>query len=210
MAKDITLRQLRYFVAAAESGQLSLAAKTSHVAQSTVTNAILTLETSLGIDLFQRKPNGVTLTADGYKFYHRAKHILDSLDIAISEPQFQTHELSGSISLAASYTLLGYYLPSRMARFRQQYPDIDIDLRALERPDIEEQVASGKVELGVVILSNLKDRERFHHHVLLRSRRQLWTASNHPLQEQEFASLQDISQYPYILITADEVENVTE
>ena len=210
MAKDITLRQLRYFVAAAETGQLSMAAKTSHVAQSTVTNAILTLEASMGVTLFQRKPNGVTLTADGYKFYHHTKHILDSLDVAINEPQFRTHDLKGSIRIAASYTLLGYFLPPRMARFRQQYPDLNIDLRALERSEIEEQVAANDVELGIVLLSNVQERKRFGHHVLLRSRRQLWTPANHPLQAKEFASLEDISHYPYILITADEVESTTQ
>ncbi|MEZ5478732.1 MAG: LysR substrate-binding domain-containing protein [Thiolinea sp.] len=209
MAKDISLRQLRYFVAAAETGQLSLAAKRVHVAQSTVTSSILLLEESLGLELFQRQPHGVILTAEGYKFYHRAKQILDMLDEAVNEPRFQSHELTGSIRVAATYALLGYYLPSRMARFRQQYPDINIDLHDLERAEIEARVLNGDLELGVVLLSNVSERERFGHHVLLRSRRQLWASTRHPLLEQKHAALEDIAAYPYIQITVDEAEAAT-
>ncbi len=210
MAKDISMRQLRYFVTTAETGQLSMAAKKVHVVQSTVTNAILQLEASLGVSLFQRRPGGVIMTAEGYKFYHRARHILDTLDEAISEPHFQKHEMRGAIRIAASYALLGYFLPARMARFRQQYPDIDLDLQDRERPDIEAGVLNGELELGVVILSNLSGRDRFASHVLLRSRRQLWTSASHPLLEKKHASLADIAQYPYIQLNVDEAEQSTQ
>ena len=209
MPKDISLRQLRYFIAAAESGQLSMAAKKVHVAQSTVTNAILQLEDSLGVRLFERHPQGVTLTAEGYNFYHRAKNVHEDLEAAISAPHFQRHQLIGSIRMAASYALLGYFLPPLMARFRQQYPDIDLDLHDMERPQIEEGVLSGDLELGLILLSNSTRRNEFDHHVLLRSRRQLWTAAHHPLSRQAHATLQDIATYPYIQVTVEEGEAST-
>lgn len=210
MNSDISLRQLRYFIAAAETGQILMAAKKVHVAQSTVTNAILHLEEALGVKLFERHPYGVVLTAEGYNFYHRAKQIQENLEVAISEPHFQRHQLKGVITLGASYALLGYFLPPLLARFRQHYPDIDLDLRDMERPAIEEGVFSGELELGLVLLSNCTERERFSSHVLLRSRRQLWTSSHHPLHKQAFASLQDIADYPYIQLTVDEGESATQ
>lgn len=210
MNKDISLRQLRYFIAAAETGQLSMAAKQVHVAQSTVTNAILHLEDSMGVKLFERHPQGVTLTAEGYNFYHRAKQIQENLDIALSEPHFQRHHLTGAVRMGASYALLGYFLPPLLARFRQHYPDIDLDLHDMERPEIEAAVLSGELELGLVLLSNTSQRERFNYHVLLRSRRQLWASANHPLLAQTFASLADIAHYPYIQFTMDEGEAATQ
>ncbi len=210
MGNDISLRQLRYFIAAAETGQLSMAAKKVHVAQSTVTNAILHLEESMGVRLFERHPQGVVLTADGYNFYHRAKHIQESLEVAISEPHFQRHQLQGTIRMAASYALLGYFLPPLMARFRQHYPDIDLDLHDMERPAIEAGVLSGELELGLVLLSNSSERQHFAHHVLLRSRRQLWASAHHPLTEKPFAALTDIATYPYIQLTVEEGELSTQ
>ncbi len=209
MAKDISIRQLRYFIATVETGQLSMAAKKLHVAQSTVTNAVLQLEQSLGVALFERHPQGVVLTAEGYNFYHRAKRIHEELEAAINEPHFQRHQLQGSIRVGASYAVLGYFLPPLLARFRQHYPDIDLDLRDMERPAIEAGVESGELELGVMLLSNSLERGRFAHHVLLRSRRQLWTSAHHPLSEQPHATLQDIAAYPYIQITVEEGEEAT-
>lgn len=209
MAENITLRQLRYFVAAARTGRFSMAASDEHVSQSAITNAVLALEKELGVSLFDRLPQGVALTAEGEEFFHHARHILDSVRDATNKPRFRAANLRGTVSVAASYTVLGYFLPELLARFRASYPDVEIDLRDLDRPHIEEAVLSGEVELGVAILSNVRGVDRFGHAVLVRSRRQLWVAPEHPLARVASPSLQDIAQHPYILITADESETST-
>ena len=61
---NVTLRQLRYFVAAARSGQFSMAATSENVSQSAITNAVLALEKELGVRLFERLAQGVSLTAE--------------------------------------------------------------------------------------------------------------------------------------------------
>jgi DNA-binding transcriptional LysR family regulator len=209
MANDVTLRQLRYFAAAARTGRFSMAAADEHVSQSAVTNAVLALESQLGVRLFDRHPHGVTLTPEGHNFHRRTQDILDSLDDAIREPGFQRYALRGTVRIAASYTVLGYFLPDLLARFRRRYPEVVLDLVDLDRPEIEAAVASGDVELGVALLSNVDKRERFGHQVLVRSRRQLWTASGHPLLSASAPSLADIARYPYILLEVDEGERST-
>jgi DNA-binding transcriptional LysR family regulator len=209
MSPEVTLRQLRYFVAAAETGQFSMAAAQSHVSQSAITNAVLQLEAALNVRLFDRLPHGVTLTGEGHNFLQHARHILDSLQDALREPRFQMHSLRGSVSIGASYTVLGYFLPPLLARFRMQYPDVNIDLQDMDRAGIDAAVLAGKVELGVVILSNVPARGRFAHHVLVRSRRRLWTSESHPLLQIESPSLKDVARYPYIQITQDEAEQST-
>jgi len=209
MANDVTLRQLRYFAAAARTGRFSMAAADEHVSQSAVTNAVLALEAQLGVRLFDRHPHGVTLTPEGHNFHRRTQDILDSLDDAIREPGFQRYALRGTVRIAASYTVLGYFLPDLLARFRRRYPEVVLDLVDLDRPEIEAAVASGDVELGVALLSNVEKRDRFGHQVLVRSRRQLWTASGHPLLSASAPSLADIARYPYILLEVDEGERST-
>jgi DNA-binding transcriptional LysR family regulator len=206
MPSNVTLRQLRYFVAAADSGQFSMAAANEHVSQSAITNAVLSLEEELGMRLFDRFPHGVMLTAEGQDFLHHARHILDSVHDAMHVRRFRNAELRGTVRIAATYTLLGYFLPELLARFRASYPDVEIDLRDLDRERIEEAILEGQVDLGVVILSNVQKINRFNHAVLIRSRRQLWVAPTHPLASHASPSLEDISHYPYILLTADEGE----
>lgn len=207
---NVTLRQLRYFIAAAETGQFSMAATRAHVSQSAITNAVLLLEESLGVRLFDRKPHGVGLTAEGHSFYRRTRDILDALEDALREPRFQAHHLKGAIRIGASYTVLGYFLPPLLARFRANYPDVELDLHDMNREAIEAGVAAGDIELGVVILSNVVERERFGHHVMLRSRRQLWTSAAHPLLQKDNAALADVAAYPYIQVTVDEGELSTQ
>jgi DNA-binding transcriptional LysR family regulator len=209
MSKDITLRQMRYFVAAAQSGQFSMAATVEHVSQSAITNAVLALEETLGTRLFERLPQGVALTPDGQDFLNHARHILDSVRDAVYKAPFRSHDLKGTVRIAASYTLLGYFLPELMARFRATYPDVEIDLHDTDRASIEQAVLDGKVDLGIALLSNVENIRRFQHHTLIRSRRQLWTSPTHPLAKLNAPSLADIANYPYILITVDEGEQST-
>lgn len=209
MSKDITLRQMRYFVAAAQSGQFSMAATVEHVSQSAITNAVLALEDTLGTRLFDRLPQGVALTPEGQDFLNHARHILDSVRDAVYKAPFRSHDLKGTVRIAASYTLLGYFLPELLARFRATYPDVVIDLHDTDRMSIERAVLDGDVDLGVVLLSNVENLRRFSHHVLVRSRRQLWTSPTHPLAQLNAPSLQDVAGYPYILMTVDEGEQST-
>ena len=209
MAFDLTLRQLRYFVAAAQTGQFSMAAANEHVSQSAITNAVLALEHGLGTRLFERLPQGVALTPDGQDFYNHARRVLDAVRDAVHMPPFRSHDLRGTVRIAASYTLLGYFLPELLARFRATYPFIEFDLRDMERSDIEKAVLDGETDIGVVLLSNMERSNRFGKHVLIRSRRQLWVAPSHPLAQLDAPSLRDVAAHPYILITVDEGEQST-
>lgn len=206
MSSEVTLRQLRYFCAAAETGQFSMAAAKMFVSQSAITNAILLLEARLDVKLFDRQPHGVALTAEGHNFYQHARNVLDTLRDALRQPRFRSNNLTGSIRIAASYTVLGYFLPPLLARFRANYPDVDLNLHDMALRDVEAAVMTGEIELGVVILSNVDDRSQFGHHVLMRSRRQLWAATGHPVLETPYPSLEDIAPHPYILLTVDDGE----
>ena len=206
MSSDITLRQLRYFVAAAEMGQFSMAASKCYVSQSAITNAILSLEERLQDSLFTRKPHGVELTAEGQRFYRHAAQILHSLQDALGEPRIRAENLVGNVRIAACYTVLGYFLPPMLARFRAHYPGVNLDLHDIDRKSIESKVMTEEIDLGVVILSNLDDPSPFQCHTLMRTRRQLWAASDHPVLANPYPALSDIAQHPYILLTQDDGE----
>lgn len=207
---NLSLKQLRYFAAAAESGQFSLAARRLHVSQSVVTTAIAQLEAILGADLFERLPHGVVLTAAGHRFHQHVRHALDTLLDALSEPLFFGEDLSGVVRIGASYTVLGYFLPGLLARFRRAYPKVELDLIDMDRPSIEQGVANGDLDVGLCITSNMEATpSNLRHQVLARSRRQLWLAQEHPLAQLPQIRLADIAAYPYILLTVDEGEAST-
>lgn len=203
---NLSLRQLRYFVAAAELGQFSLAARRLQVSQSVVTTAIAQLEAIVGTDLFERQPHGVVPTAAGHRFHQHVRHALDTLQDALSEPLFFGEALSGVVRVGASYTVLGYFLPGLLARFRRDYPKVEIDLIDMDRPSIEKGVAEGDLDMGLCITSNMAPDSPLRHQVLARSHRQLWMAQDHPLAALAQIRLADIAPWPYILLTVDEGE----
>ncbi|GGD72830.1 LysR family transcriptional regulator [Caballeronia grimmiae] len=206
MPSDITIRQLRYFVAAAQSGQISMAAANEHVSQSAVTNAVSSLESALGTRLFERLPHGVALTLDGHDFYNHARHVLDSLSDALHKSRSRSKEAQGTVRIGASYTVLGYFLPEVLARFAASYPQVHFELHDLDRATLEASVASGGIDVGVAILSNLESIGRFEHRSLVISPRKLWVAPSHPLAKIQRPTLRDIAAHRYIMLTVDEGE----
>lgn len=204
---SLSLKQLRYFAAAAELGQFSLAARQMHVSQSVVTTAIGQLENAVGADLFQRLPYGVALTPAGHRFHQHVRHALDTLQDAMAEPLFLGDDLEGVVRLGASYTVLGYFLPALLARFRRDYPKVDFDLIDMDRPGIQRGVTEGDLDLGLCITSNMDAAPELRRQVLATSRRQLWLPQNHPLAALPRVSLADIAAHPYIMLTVDEGES---
>lgn len=203
---NMSLRQLRYFAEAAELGQFSQAARKLHVSQSVITTAVAQLEALLGLKLFDRLPHGVVLTAEGHRFHQHVRHVLDTLQDALSEPMFLANTLPGKVRVGASYTVLGYFLPSLLARFKRSYPQVEIELHDMDRAAIERGVGSGELDLGLCIISNMAEPYALKRQVLIRSRRQLWLAESHPLLQLPVISQADVAPYPYIMLTVDEGE----
>lgn len=204
LAATFSLRQLHYFVTAARAGQISAAAAQAHISQSAMTIAIGELERLLGAPLFERGRSGVTLTYEGHAFLQQAEAVLEVANEAARFPFQRRTDVSGRFELAASYTVLGYFVLPALAKFRKLFPLVDVVPVELTRAQIERGLHEGRIELAVALLSNLEERAKLHTHTLTRSRRQLWVAAHHPLAEGGPASAAQIAEHPYILPMIDE------
>lgn len=207
MKSEVTLRQFRYFIAAASSGQFSTAAISEHVSQSAITSAVQSLEKQLKVRLFDRLPHGVVLTAQGQVFFHHARHVMDSVNDAMRHASLRTQTVQGTIRIAATYTVLGYFLPDLLSRFKHSYPQVEIDLVDMDRITLEQALADQSIDLGVGLISNIADVQRYGHRLLVRSRRRVWAAASHPLATQSAISLDEIAKCPYILLTVDDADS---
>lgn len=203
----INLRHLKYFVATAESGQVSRAATLLSISQSSVTGAIRDLEAELGAELFQRSAHGMELTEAGREFLGSAREILEKLDEATKLTR-QHSTVTGVISLGATYTVIGYFLPYHLDRLAHLYPGMEIRLSELNRESIEEGLLSNRFDIAVVLTSNITNPE-LDSETLMRSTRRLWVPNNHRFQRRGKASFEDISNEDYIMLTVDEAAHTT-
>lgn len=101
----LDLRQLRYFVAVAESGALSYAAQRLNIAQSAVSHHLAELELKLNLALVERHSRGVTLTPAGTRLYEHARSIISAVAQAEAEVRAFSEEAAGSVSLGLSHTV---------------------------------------------------------------------------------------------------------
>jgi DNA-binding transcriptional LysR family regulator len=203
-APRFTLRQLHYFVAVARSSQISVAAANVNISQSAMTLAIAALEKVLGAALFERGRHGVTLTFEGHAFLQQAEAVLQAAQEAERFPFHRRTDVSGRFEIAATYTVQGYFLLPAVARFRKLFPLVDIVPVELPRPEIEQRLREGTLELAVVLLSNLEQPAQLNTRVLTRSGRQLWVSSHHPLASHASVGWAELARYPYILPMLDE------
>jgi DNA-binding transcriptional LysR family regulator len=97
----LTFRQVRHFIATAETGRVSAAAAALNVTQSTVTASIKALEAELGRKLFDRHSNGVSLTSDGQQFLQRARAIEASVSDAMRGPHRRLFPTAAIVALLA-------------------------------------------------------------------------------------------------------------
>lgn len=204
----LSLRQVKYFVAAAEIGQVSQAAIYLNISQSSVTTAIQELERILNAQLFVRTPQGMVLTDSGRHFLNHAYAILGAVEDAINDPA-PTNAITGTLNIAASFTIMSYVLPYHIKRLSLAYPNLTIKLHECTHREIEEGLINGQYDMSIVSASNI-DSDKIVIENLLNSPRHLWLPAKHPLAEKDSVSFADIADEPYILLNVAEAEQVTE
>lgn len=200
----ISVRQARYFIAAADFGQVSLAAKELNISQSAVTTAIKQLEETLEVKLFSRASTGVQLTAEGARFLGHARNIIAAVNEASQSPLRVDKGVSGRVRVGLTYTVAGYFMPRHHARFLRTYPEIELELAELPRNAIEHRLVEGDLDIAVILVSNLRNKADIRYETLFRSRRRLWLPPGHHLLSAPNVSLKEVAEEPYIMLTVDE------
>src|SRR6202041_433093 len=94
---SVPFRQIRYFVAVAETGKISAAASMVGISPSAVTEAVGELTAVSGMKLFDPHPRGLTLTSEGHRLLAHCRNILSAVESAGYAMTRPTHDISGSI-----------------------------------------------------------------------------------------------------------------
>jgi LysR family hca operon transcriptional activator len=143
------LRHLRYFVAVAEEGSLTVAAqKRLHTAQPSLSRQIHDLESELGVQLLVRGPRGVELTAAGRVFLDHARMALLQVEAAGEAARRAAQPARRSFTIGF---LTGYemdWLPAVMAMLRAELPSTEVVIRSQDSPDLAAGLVSGKLDLA--------------------------------------------------------------
>jgi LysR family hydrogen peroxide-inducible transcriptional activator len=148
----VTLRQLRFLTAVAETLNFSRAADLCFVTQPTLSAGIKELEERLGVQLIERTRRSVMLTPVGTEITARARRLL--LDAAEIETLALTHRnpFEGDLKLGSIPTIGPYLLPHALPAIRHAFPDLRVYLREEMTESLIEGLNAGRLDLILIAL----------------------------------------------------------
>ncbi len=194
---DMTLEQLRTFVAVAERQHVTQAARALNLAQSAVSHAITALEARHDTKLFDRVGRGIELTEAGRIFLAEARAVLaraEAAELALSELGSLKR---GTLSVQASQTIASYWLPRHLVAFRRTYPQIQIRLAIGNTAQVAAAVASGAVELGFV--EGAVENEHFASTAVARDQLIVVVGPEHPCVSHARLAPGDLTESDWVL-----------
>lgn len=147
----IELRQLRYFLAVADSLHFARAAEKLHIAQPSLSQQIRALEDELGVRLFERSRRHVALTTDGEALLPYARRLVALADDAHEEFAERSGLRRGRVRLGTTPTLGGHLLPRAMGGFFQTYPGLEITITEDGSDRLARQLEQGHLDLALLV-----------------------------------------------------------
>lgn len=206
---SMTIRNLRYFSAVAEARSVVGATLLLNISQSAIAEAIKVLETDLGIALFERHPRGMLLTHAGQQFLRHAQQILQSVSDAKQAMMVRPDALSGRLNIGVTPLVTGYILPHLLDRYRRVFPAVKVGVVEDQRSYVEHLLVGGELELGMLMVSQLKNRDALVSSTIAQSAWRLWVSPSHPLHGRTMVSLAELAEEPFIATMLDELEDAT-
>lgn len=143
------LRHLRYFVAVAEEGSLTLAAeKRLHTAQPSLSRQIRDLEYEVGFPLMSRSVHGIELTAAGKAFLDHARLALTQAEAAVEAARRAAQPAKPTFAIGFLTGQEMDWLPEAMRILRDELPNIEVSVSSQYSPDLAQALLRGKLDLA--------------------------------------------------------------
>ncbi len=196
---NYTLKQLRYFVLAAENGSVTQASRLANISQPSISAAIADLESALAAKLFARHhAKGLSLTPVGHKVFAEAKRLLTQADHFAQVSSELVNGLGGRLDLGCLLTLAPLVMPPLLKALKRDYATLDVDCHELDVQEILDGLRNGAFEMAVTYNLNIeadvdfRGVRDFPPYALL--------SRQHPLTQRARIDLKALADEPMILL----------
>ena len=146
---QMEIKDMRAFYAIVEEGNISHAAQRLDIAQPALSRQMKRLETSLGVQLFERGSRRIRLTDAGKVMYARVEHILGIVDGAVREITEMGSGVAGSVRLGTITTSGAMLVPELLSEFHRRYPQVTYQIWEAEGARILELLDNRVIEIGI-------------------------------------------------------------
>jgi DNA-binding transcriptional LysR family regulator len=181
---ELELRHLRVFLAVAQLGGHTRAARSLGISQSTVSETLTSLERAVGTALFRKASRGSALTPTGEALLPRARNILTLTSRLLPDLARVSMDVNATLIVAAVESLNAYVLPPHLAALRERWPKVHLEVVTGTCADIRESIAAGQSQLGLVLEGETRGRGRGQDaSILTTGRLVVLAAPGHPLAQ---------------------------
>jgi LysR family transcriptional regulator, hca operon transcriptional activator len=188
----LELRHLRYFVAVAEEGSLTVAAERRlHTAQPSLSRQIRDLEHEVGVELLVRNARGTELTDSGRAFLAHARLALVQVEAAIEAARRAAHPAKPTFALGFLTGQEMDWLPEAMRILRDELPNIEVSVSSQYSPDLAQALLRGKLDLA--FMRPEAQMPDLDYTVIVEEPLVVAMPSDHRLASQNAVALQDIA-----------------
>ena len=148
--RTMEIRELRAFAAVAEEGSFSAAARTLHLSQSALSQTVLSLERQLGVQLLERRSNGVTATDAGTILLREARALLAQHDRALAAVASQAAASAGPLRVGIPLELPADLLPGALAEVGAAFPQTRVDISHASSAAQLAALKAGELDVALV------------------------------------------------------------
>ncbi len=195
---QLTLKQLRAFVLVAETSKFTAAAERLFITQSALSTLIKELEQAVGVRLFDRHTRLVQLTVAGQELLGVAQRALSDIDGAVQDLRSLASLQRGRVRVVASTVIASGLLADAFRTFRDQHPDIALDLRDVAEEQIMGIVQSGSVDFGIG--TTLGEHEGVQARHLFDDRFLALCPLDHPFATRSKIAWKELAHQPFIAL----------
>ncbi|WP_196139325.1 hydrogen peroxide-inducible genes activator [Aliikangiella sp. G2MR2-5] len=148
----MTLNELKYVVAVAQTQHFSKAAEACHVSQPSLSIAIRKLEEELGITIFQRGKRQVEITPEGEAVVQQAQKVIEEAEKLTYLKTLQKNPLQGVLKLGAIFTIGPYLYPSLIPYMREHYPEMPLHIDEDYTENLRKKLLKAEIDIAVLAL----------------------------------------------------------
>ena len=199
----MNLQHLRYFLAVARTGGFTQAARQMNVTQPTVSSAVLELEKSMGVQLFNRDNRHVALTTEGRLLLSYAVQVADLLEEASERLQRSDLEPGGGFQFGAVDAAVIYLLPEILKEYMRRYPGVALKTQVAPSRTLVEDLLLNRSEFALIHLPYAHPRVAAV--PIYRDEMPLVVGAGHPFAQCGEVDLAEVIKEPLILFHADSV-----
>jgi len=195
------MQQLRYAIAAVDHGSFYRAARALNMEQSTLSRAILKLERSIGMAIFERSRAGVTTTLAGTAFIRGAKPMVVTADKLVAMMRAAGQGRVGGLMLGHNSSVSAGNLRAILMSWRDAHPDVEVECVEADRSVLLAGLDTGEIDMA--ILMGAAGHQGFRCEPLWSERMLVALPASHPLSERDVVHWTDLRDERFLLPAAD-------